>query len=188
MPLIKRKPRYWFQNRKAALQQFSFSFPRLFWNILLISQFHTWRLQWSMAYNTNTEASFTPQPVVVQDNIMLKTLMGIVWSRKGNTHITASSGLHILTPVCWSPAALLHSQQPPHCLRTCSQLLDSPTTTKAQAGLIIWSHDLSLREQCKSYHADKVRVECLEQQLHQQRLVLLNELVTLQRGEQSHTP
>lgn len=35
----------------------------------------------------------------------------------------------------------------------------------------------------KSYHADEVRVECLEQQLHQQRLVLLDELVTLRRRE-----
>lgn len=123
-----------------------------------------------------------------RQHYMLQTWMCIFWNRRGNTHVTASGGLHILTPVCWSPAATLHSQQPLHCLRTCSQLLNPPNTTAAQSGLIIWSHDWSLREQCKSYHADEVRVECLEQQLHQQGLVLLDELVTLRRGEQSHTP
>lgn len=76
-----------------------------------------------------------------RQHYMLHTSTCIFWSRKGNTHITASGGLHILTPVCWSPAAPLHSQQPLHCLRTCSQLLDPPTTTAPQSGLIIWSHD-----------------------------------------------
>ncbi len=53
---------------------------------------------------------------------------------KDNTHVTARSGLHVLTPVCWSPAALIQSQQPLHCLGTCSQLLHTKTPNKLSQG------------------------------------------------------
>ncbi len=62
------------------------------------------------------------------------------------------------------------------------------TPKQTQSGIIIWSHDLSWRVQGKSYHADKVRIQRLEQQLHQQRLILLDELVTLQEGEHTLRP
>lgn len=59
---------------------------------------------------------------------------------------------------------------------------------QTESGIIIWSHDLSWRVKGKSHHADKVRIQRLEQQLHQQRLILLNELVTLQEGEHTLRP